>query len=377
MDCEKYDRVVLDMLYDELDELTHAAAKRHMDQCARCREIGSGLRATREVGVLPMIEPPDDLEARILEAEQKAHAGLPLRQRFGRAVSILAGYAMRPQLAMAALLMLMIGSSLLLLRAKPGERDSVQVTERGVPESEGETVAIVPLPERENRGAREASEPELRARAAAPRTAARGEAKEEAPGELPAEPAAEAAKADKPVAGLADESAPAGDPDDPDYDAALALYHKGSYAAAVTSLDRVASKGGKNAPMASLFAAQAARINSGCRAATPRFEQVNLRYRGTGVANEATWQAADCYRVMGNTDRARKSYESLLAVAGYGERAQRALDSLGAPSAVASRSAAPAAEASGAKSKKAAAKPAAKPKAAPPKPAKQKESVGF
>ncbi len=39
MDCEKFDRVVLDLLYEELDELTAAAARRHMEHCARCRGI--------------------------------------------------------------------------------------------------------------------------------------------------------------------------------------------------------------------------------------------------------------------------------------------------------------------------------------------------
>jgi len=79
VDCEKFDRVVLDLLYEELDELTSAAAKRHMDHCSRCRAIGSGLRATREVGILPLIEAPAGLEERILETERRARAQLPLR----------------------------------------------------------------------------------------------------------------------------------------------------------------------------------------------------------------------------------------------------------------------------------------------------------
>ncbi|HMJ10010.1 MAG TPA: zf-HC2 domain-containing protein, partial [Polyangiaceae bacterium] len=119
MDCEKFDRIVLDQIYQELDELTSLAAKRHVEHCMRCRRIEAGLRATREVGVLPTLEPPESLVAHILTAEREAHAMLPARQRFGRAISILAGYAMRPQLAMAALLVLMIGGSLLFLRGRP------------------------------------------------------------------------------------------------------------------------------------------------------------------------------------------------------------------------------------------------------------------
>jgi hypothetical protein len=37
----------MDLLYDELDELTTAAARRHMEQSARAREIYSHLKATR------------------------------------------------------------------------------------------------------------------------------------------------------------------------------------------------------------------------------------------------------------------------------------------------------------------------------------------
>jgi len=102
VDCEKFDRIVLDLLYDELDELTSAAARRHMEHCARCRSIGSGLRATRQVGMLPLLDAPEGLELAILEAERQATELLPLGKRLGRGLSLLAGYAMRPQLAMAA-----------------------------------------------------------------------------------------------------------------------------------------------------------------------------------------------------------------------------------------------------------------------------------
>ena len=111
MDCERFDRVVLDLLYEELDELTAAAARRHVEQCVRCRGILAGLRATREVATLPLVDAPAGLEHSILEAERRARESLPLRRRLGRGVSVLAGYAMRPQLAMAALLLLAIGSS--------------------------------------------------------------------------------------------------------------------------------------------------------------------------------------------------------------------------------------------------------------------------
>lgn len=125
MDCEKYDKISLDLLYDELDELTHAAAMRHVEQCHRCRGIHAELRATRSVGVLPLVEPPQGFEQRVILAERRERANLPLGQKVGRAISVLAGYAMRPQLAMAALLLLMIGSSLFFLNTGPTETSQI------------------------------------------------------------------------------------------------------------------------------------------------------------------------------------------------------------------------------------------------------------
>ena len=342
MDCEKFDRVVLDLLYEELDELTSAAAKRHMDHCVRCHDIGAGLRATREVGVLPFVEPPDGLEARILEAEQKERARLPLRKRLGRGLTILADYAMRPQLAMAALLMLMIGASLLLLRARPGDRDSVQVTERGVPESEGEAVAVVPAPER-----LPASE-EL----------AHGPLPDEAAGRPEAREKAE----DRPQSETKEQS---GDAGSEAFQQALAAYRAGRYAEAERLFEAIAEAGGDEAPQAALHAARSARASGGCPEAAARFDEVHSRYAGTAVAAEAAWQAAGCYRSMGQIDRARKNYQALADVPGYADRAQTALAALE-----------PKQEAVAARKARAAPQPAAAPKAAAkPAPPKASESA--
>src|ERR1044071_3413046 len=143
MNSDKFDRIVLDLLYGELDELTTAAARRHMDQSARAREIFAHLRATRQLGVLPAHAPPADFEDAVLEREARLLAELPVRHRVGRLVSMLAGYAMRPQLVMGALLLLMLGSSLMFVRARPGVHSAVQVTERGAPE--GDVDLVLPL----------------------------------------------------------------------------------------------------------------------------------------------------------------------------------------------------------------------------------------
>ena len=73
MDCEKFETAMIDELYDELDELTSAAAKRHVAGCARCAALLGGLRATRRVvssaGGIPLLEPPGNLEERILDLQ--------------------------------------------------------------------------------------------------------------------------------------------------------------------------------------------------------------------------------------------------------------------------------------------------------------------
>lgn len=311
MDCEKFDRNVLDLFYEELDELTSAAAKRHMEHCTRCRDIGQKLRATRELGALPLVDPPEGLELRILEAEQRARAELPARQRFGRAISVLAGYAMRPQLAMAALLLLVIGSSLMLLRARPGEQKNVLVTERGVPESEADSVAIVPLRDRP-------APTSARAAAREERSEARGE---------PAVTASARAEGAREV----DDSEPSSSADDSDraYAEALGAYRDRKYEDAQRRFDEVNARGGHNAASAALYSAQSVRASLGCPAAAPRFEAVQQRYPETASGYEAAWHAAGCYRTLGDFERARHHYDLLLRVAGYADRAQAALASLG------------------------------------------------
>ncbi|HWA71264.1 MAG TPA: zf-HC2 domain-containing protein [Polyangiaceae bacterium] len=345
MDCEKFDQIVLDLLYDELDEITSAAAKRHMEHCARCKEIGTRLRATREVGALPLLDAPQGLELRILEAERRARRELPARQRLGRAVSMLAGYAMRPQLAMAALLLLVIGSSLLLLRARPGEQKSMMVTERGVPEGEPETVAVVPrATPRDAAKAKQTDAPAGDERRAEAKSAA------ERPSLPAAPPPAAAAKAAEAAASRSDElsdgaaAARAGDSDRA-YAEALGAYRDRRYDEAQRRFSDVASRGGDNAASAALYAAQSARARSGCPTATPLFDDVYRRYPDSPPGREAAWQAAGCYRTLGDFERARREYELLLQAPGYADRAQAALASLGdaEPSEVAARKAAPAA----------------------------------
>jgi tetratricopeptide (TPR) repeat protein len=323
VDCEKFDRVALDLLYEELDELTSAAAKRHLEHCSRCRGIGSRLRATQKLGTLPLVEPPVGLKERILAAEKQASRGLDARQRVGRIISILAGYAMRPQLAMAALLLLMIGSSLLFLRARPGERSDVQVTERGVPESENESVALIPVPEKPE---------ELEGHAEPP-------APVEAPSTADLEPEQDRQSQER--------SKAAGDDTASAFKEAMAEYERHHFAEAEQRFDAIAATGGADAARAQQMAARAARDRGGCPAAIERFERLSTRYAGSDIGYDAAWQAAECYRNLGDVERAKRVLRPLLTVADYRVRAEALLSELEAQNPVVA-------------SRKAAEKPAAK-----------------
>jgi TolA-binding protein len=312
MNSDKFDRIVLDLLYGELDELTTAAAKRHMDQSARAREIFAHFKATRQLSVLPTHDPPPSFEAELMERERRALAELPLHHRIGRIVSMLAGYAMRPQLIMGALLLLMIGSSLMFLRARPGQHSAMQVTERGAPEADVDLVLpVAPVPES---GAPITSGilralPGAEVGGAAPTRAL-----------APAAPSREAARASG-VEGGAEGLDP--------FEQALQLYRAGKYQEAQRRFERISRGAGGRAAEAALYSAQCVRNASGCAPAVNRFERVRLDFPGSASAYEAAWRSAKCQQQLGDVEAARQSYESLLQVSSHAERARAALATLG------------------------------------------------
>lgn len=272
MDCEKFDSHLIDELYDELDEVTHAAMKRHTESCARCSGVLSGLRATREVGILPLVEPSDDLEDRILEAANAAQLKVPWQRKAMRAIAWAGSHAMRPQLAMAAVFMLIIGSSLLLLRAKPGSPGAapVRVTEHGEP-----------VPESPEQAAAEAK--------AEPPPAAAAPADRQGQGEGADLPKKEARAA------------------------------KGSDETTLDGADK--DQAATGSASAALSDARAVRSKSGCAAAVPKYDDVGVRFPGTAPAADAMWEAAACYKSMGNTDKARELYLALRGNSAYKDRA--------------------------------------------------------
>lgn len=299
MDCEKFDTVTMDLLYGELDELSEAAALRHLHHCTRCRDIWGHLRTTRELAEIPLDEPPVDLFESIIAAERNATKTLPFRERASRAISILAEYAMRPQLAMAALLLLMIGSSLIFVRTGPADRGQISVTELGTPTGE-----VTARPEAGKEALVFEGDPAAAAR--------HGDDAQGSPAAL--EDGSPAADAKGSPGSLAQT-----------YRDAMTAYQEGRYAEAERLFSDVASQGDERAASAALHEGHAARNGSGCQRAAALYDSVAERFQGGTVGDEASWHAATCYRAMGQLKRAAAHYSRLKERAAYASRAEKAL----------------------------------------------------
>ncbi len=352
MDCEKFDSLIIDELYGELDELTSAAMKRHASGCSRCAAKLLGLKTTRELARLPEPELPPGFEERILAATREAAKLTPIsRGRLSRAVSLAGTWAMRPQTAMAALFLLMIGSSAVLLRSRqPRESAALTVTQEGSPSPQ-----VMPAEDREfdGKGAAAAhgatpGAPMVAAATERPKatvgaataaddlgalaSAGRDEAKKEKErGDSPAAgggaqagplamgPAAPAAA--PPAARAASNTATREETSDA-FASGMSAYQARRYAEATRKLDEATAQGN---PAAALWAARSVRDASGCAAAVGRFNAVAAR--GGVVGHDATFDAARCYDSMGDREGAKSRYRALLSVPAYAARAQAALDS--------------------------------------------------
>ena len=291
MDQEKFDQHLMDYLFDELDEVTHAAMKRKIESDAECRELVAGLRATIEVAQLPLEEPDVDLEERILAAADLAQHGEPWHKKALRSLSWAGSWAMRPQLAMAALLMLVIGSSVLLMRARPG------------------SVAVTPSKED------------------APSVAADPEEAEPVPAEAAADDGADqlaqtddAEETDEPSPSAASAEASAEPQTVASYDEAMAMYRSSEFGRAQVAFNQIASSGGANAPSAALFEAKSVRAQSGCSGAVSYYHEVRANHGGTAAADDATYELAECLTQLGKVDEAKKYYALLADNDAYKER---------------------------------------------------------
>jgi TolA-binding protein len=351
MDCKGFDEIVVDLLYEPPGSRGHEEAQRHAEGCSRCAGVLAALRRGRELADPPQLATPSGLEARVIESitrEQQLRRSSGWTQ-VSHAISLLGSYAMRPQAAMAALFLLMVGTSLLLLRARPAGPGAVHITENGVPAVDHQAAEaaasaravaqravaladVVPSRRDEDRPApvapkdpprdKEAADPV--ALAIAPAAAPPPAASAPAIAGGAAAPAATATTAPPTTAAAAAAAAP----QDATYAAATEDFKARRYSDAVRAFDIVANGGGGNAPQAALYAARATRYSAGCGSALSRFDQVATRYANTGVGAEASWEAAICYREVGQIDRARQLFSGMRRVAGYRDRAERELSLL-------------------------------------------------
>ncbi|MBW2525825.1 MAG: zf-HC2 domain-containing protein [Deltaproteobacteria bacterium] len=347
MNCETFDLHLMDALYDELDEVTTAAMKQHAESCARCASIETGMRATLEVGVLPLEQPSDDLEDRILAAAEAAQRRAPWHRKVMLGLSWAGSHAMRPQLAMAALLVLVLGSSLLLLRARPGSVavTPVKVTERGVPmpaAADPSAVAAEPGDDRESPAATLGSAA-AEAEDGEPEALASAEAQAEQDEQL-------AAKAGDDTAADAD-----AEETDEQFERAMANYRAGKHGEAQKDFAAIHRRGGPKAAVAALYEARTVRWQSGCRPALSYYGTVRNQHGASPYAADAAWEQADCHKLLGEVAKANDIYEQLAGSdSNYRARAVNELASRG-QAATSGKSAAAAPR------KKAAPKPAAPP----------------
>ncbi|MGZ6096157.1 MAG: hypothetical protein ACXWUG_29215, partial [Polyangiales bacterium] len=128
----------MDLVYaDEgegMDPRERVAAEAHMEGCARCAAMIGRLRGgVRAAAELPLEDPSSLLEARILASAAAVKPAPSWPRRITRAMSTVGGWAMRPQIAMAAVLVIMVGTSVLLLRGGLPTARRTKVTDEGQP----------------------------------------------------------------------------------------------------------------------------------------------------------------------------------------------------------------------------------------------------
>ncbi len=295
MDQEKFDQHLMDFLFDELDEVTAAAMRRKIDADADARELEAGLRATIEVAQLPVEQPSDDLEDRILAAARLAEQGEPLHRKLLRSLAWAGSHAMRPQLAMAAILMLVLGSSVLLLRARPGA--VVVSKDDAPPPAASSEPAANPL--------------ELTAPEEVPSATPQ-------PQKQVAVPAAVASASASALANL-----------DATYDEALKAYSTGDFGAARRGFATVAASRSPKAGSAKLYEARSVRSTDGCGPAIPIYQAVRQRGGGSALGLEASWDLADCLTQVGRKSEAMAVLRQLAQVQAYAQRANAQLERMG------------------------------------------------
>lgn len=126
MDCEAFNDLLMDLVYDELDEVRSAAMRKHMDGCAECKQAHHAVTRGRSFGAKLELSAPPALSVDVIAAldaptvSSVAVIAPPIEpltsashDRPGpRWLHAVGEFAMRRQVAMAAVFLLMVGFGL-------------------------------------------------------------------------------------------------------------------------------------------------------------------------------------------------------------------------------------------------------------------------
>lgn len=353
MDCTASQSLMMDELYGELDVDASADLAAHLADCEECRAEMLKLQGWKGDLHVPAVEVPSDLHERIMARVDAALAETPAAKAeplapvltprvpwgLSRVVSLAGAWAMRPQTAMAAVFLLMVGSSAWLLRGQNQPAASADF-EQGAP-----LAAPAPSSDFNPEAAREAHGLGGGGRAATPTAAAAAAA----PAMPPSPPAAQAgplalgdgkgrsaydyddqapgaAKAEAPR----DELAPselraksAASEAGGGFAEAMAAYRAARYDDATARFDALARQGDRNAE---LWAARSVRDGHGCRTALTRFDHLGSTAMGSTPGNDAILEGALCYRQLGQIESSTQHLQRLLAYEGYSQRARAELE---------------------------------------------------
>jgi len=375
VDCERLDEISVELAYGELEPRRVAEAEQHLLSCERCSALVARLRKGREAaGMLDLEEPSSLLEARILAVAgtEKPPASIP--RRTGRLLARAGAWVTRPQFAMAAVLVLMVGSSIILLR---GGHSSTARQEKVV--DEGKPIAAV---EQDNShagapalAAPKADEP-AQTKAAddgkprpesatitPPKAGAKGDGKESdgdfgnkddlAQGEggdlakdkKKTKPADEAEKKleEKAIGGVAASPPPVTAPAAPQkaatgaatgasYDTAMTAYKASKWADAAAGFDAAVAAGDRPSS-ALLYAARSYRAAGNCDKALVRFQKVLSTYPTSVDAPFAALEGGQCAKQLGDLATARTLFEKAKTFPATAVKAQAELDALDKPKA--------------------------------------------
>jgi hypothetical protein len=282
MDCETFDSSWLEALYGELDADASAAFDAHLVACPACAARFEKLKATRSLvsGESLVTPAPSNLEARILAAAESAMGAgkvIPLAPKRG-----VVAFLMRPQLAVAATFLLVIGAAFFLNTAK---REAAPATMSAAEPAASQAAAAEPAP--------------MATAAPAPvadnqKAAAAGPSPHAAEGEL--------ASAKK-------------------------LVDTGRCAEALPRLEALAAT---NAD-AELYVARCIAQTKGCPAAIARFDSAAKRNAGSENGSRAALEAARCAHQVGQVTAARARYAGLTNDGYVADEATVALANLETP----------------------------------------------